>query len=469
MAQVGLLSSVVMACVIAGCGGKLGSDTASAGDSGVDAPSDTPPQVEGWHSYVATVTASSVDWMGGPEPADKKEVAVGATFRFDVRVGSGGIDVVISAPYRDSIAMHGCCGDVVTLTTAPSAFFDVGGASTYGSLHDTFDAMQLTLDASGRPVSASMTGRAEYIEGDYGSEGSVSATVAFADDAKGPEFRASSNRAFASVPLPWDERIYEASEPYEAGPTFAQVVGDGLAPIAVGSVIAEDGWGEKKARGVRFTAKSWDGAAHWLVKPTVAPRDLAGNAAIVTPGSFEGAIDVPRTTSAHVHAGESTFASWGTATITSSGCKSGSKCVALGPFTWSACAGGSAAGIALRLTGSGKTTASVRATAKVMGSTYGGGPGVPIAVQLEAAQPGGARKAADATLAWPTSPASDGTLDTGWGTLSVALPPGASETGVAISGGGTGAYHSSCGFLGGPPVPETYEVTVYVDEVSTGM
>jgi hypothetical protein len=367
--------------------------------------------------------------------------------------------VVVMQPFSAAHAFSSLSGK------SDASFFSASGPVSYEQETDQFDTLDIVLDASGRPVSGSVSGRASRFSGDYGYDGKVSAKLTFAMDVVAPEVRATANRSFASVPLPWDVRTVEISEPVEESDVAARLLGD-LRKRGTASEVIESAFSPAKKRGVSFRYTDWNAASGDVLLPDVM-HDLAGNALAKSKLSFEGALDVPLASDPSFRFGKP-VATWGAAKVVTSGCKSSGSCLEIGPFKWNYCARGSAGGAAIRLPGSGRVTAEVRGVAKPSPSGPGYPGGVPMgAVQLGAAVAGADMKVADAsTVHWPTVAGPDGSYDTGWSVLQVNSDSG-SEIGVAVSGGTMGIYSSSCGFVGGgPPAPIDVDVTIYVDSIA---
>ncbi|MGZ3450397.1 MAG: hypothetical protein ACXVEF_12425 [Polyangiales bacterium] len=462
MAHLGFLRSVVLVSVLVGCGGKVGeqpasstSDTGTSGDTNDDETSPT-----GFESWTATLTDVKVSWMYGGGSGGSPPSA-GHSFRVDV---DGHHGVVAMAPFARAIALVGFPGPMKASDGA--GFFGVAANDASGHVSDNYDTLEITFGSDGRPVSAIARGRTERLSGDVGYEGTLEAQVSFARDAVKPAFRASASLSFASVPLPWDERVIEASEPYEE--TFgASGLFGAIASKTNASDISEDGWGTKKTRGARFTFRAWDGVAGLAIAPATV-HDLAGNPSDRSELRFDGALDVPLHMGTSFQFGAEKFATWGVTKVVSEGCKSAKSCLQIGPFRWSYCASGSAGGAAIRLAGAGSANATVRGHA-VRAMTYPGYPGStpPNAFpQLAQANPSGDVKVADVSAMKWSSASSDGSFDTGWFSLSTSLGSDGVESGIAIGGGGVGPYSSGCSAWGGPPVPEEYDVTIFVDGVT---
>ncbi|MBI2389932.1 MAG: hypothetical protein HYV09_10100 [Deltaproteobacteria bacterium] len=440
------------------------------GDRDTELP-DTRP-ITGFRSYTVTVGAVKATWMGAPPTPGITHPSQGLQFRADLDAGigfDGGSRAVIAAKWSDAVLARGCCGSKITFRNdEKTALAQVRGSIGYGQVDDWINALEVTFDAVGRPVSGRIIGQTQLIQGDVAWSGDIEATVTFAPDTTRPEWRGSSAATFASVPLPWDVRTVETSEPYVSGVDVASLFGDaakGLQPMP----IEQKSWIGRAERGMRVRLVDWE-----LPTPLTAKaqrvRDEAGNFANVSaPIVLEGA-RVAKRAERYLRFDDYAGAAflWGAAKVGTTGCRPGKRCVAIGPFKASYCAPGSQGGVATRLPGGGPATVQLRGVARRI-STWGGStkPSVNV-VHLAGAAPGIDAKVVSSTLTWPATPGSDGTLDSGWTTLSVSTPISekVTESAFAVSGGGIGRAASGCGYYGGPPMPEEWEITLYVEEIA---
>ncbi len=490
MAHLGFARASLAFILITGCGGKYedpgvqhdsGTDSELVDTGGLDrdtgARDDGPPPVTGFRSYTATIVsvdAKSTSGGGAPEPTGPSP-SMGWIGRIDIAAGgTGETRAEIMAPFRDLVALKGCCGSSVTLTRgkesdAPLHFLSVSGpAAPYGARSDEYESLTVTFGSDGAPVAATARGRSRGTYPGTYYEAELTATIKLTPDTTKPTFRATASTAFASVSLPWDERVYEASEPYEGELSTKDLLGPAFTAKVKDTLLSQAGWSSApRGRGVRFRLLEWDAASTWFAYTFGAPRDLAGNVAAVEPKSFPSVVDVPKLAGDVLRFdGPVSPLLWGDAKIVTTGCKSAAKCLQIGPYKQSYCQYGSAGGVAARFAGSGSARALVRAVGKRV-SSYGGG-GLPpgSAIQFGAVTPGSDVQHSSALPWHPT--ATPDAYDTGWSTVTATSAAG-SETGVALSGGGLGKPSSGCGY-GGPPAPTPapidYEVTTYVEEIT---
>jgi hypothetical protein len=507
MAQLGFRSVgiALVLSVIAGCGGRLGvddgtgddggSDTGVAdtairpdthdpgdtyfGDTRVDGGSDTivvtdAPMTIGWRSYTATVTDVKQTWKYGGPPAGSTPPSKGWTGRVDLENGfdlDSGAKAVVLPAYGDGQMLATTAASPMSPTfavTGGGLVLSVSGTmSGYYYVTDRYQTMTVTLGPDGRPTGGVLKGTSEAFSGDVAFNADTEATVTFVEDTTKPKWKTSSAATFAWTALPWDQRTFEASEPYEVA----------ISPEAwFGSTV--DVWqhpiqtyahGVTKERGIRFELKDWNMTG--LTGYWNEVRDFAGNASdkeIAAP-SFPGAkVDKRATMTWRADDGGVPAYLWGSAATTTEGCRDGKSCVKIGPFTHSYCTSGSKGGLATRLPGNGTSEAAIRVVAKpAAGSPSTGAPFFTDVVKLRVAIPTGGTVDATSALKWPTTAGSDGSYDTGWTTVSASLGKLDAETGIAISGGGLGPDGGTgCGFIGGPPRPMDYDVTVYVEQVT---
>ncbi len=464
----------VLALSVAACGGRVDSSVDQpGGDTGVDSEvpdtrtEDVPP-IEGFRSYTATITGVKVTMMGAPSAPAAKPPSEGLSFRVDLDPGlttDGGARALIAPKFTDAMMVRACCGSKVTFRAGESDdvrnLVAAHGVSSSWVIDDWYDALTVVFDSAGRPIEGRVSGRTQLMQGDVVWSGTIDATVTFTPDTVAPSWRGSSMVSFATVPLPWDERIVETSEPYEGALSLASIFGD-RATLLAGAPITQETWPKTAWRGFRVRASDWE--ARWPLAAKPQPvGDLAGNVAAVGTSIMLDGVAVAKRATRYLrfddYAGAPTL--WGAAAASSSGCRPGRACVAIGPFTHSYCANGSQGGIATRLPGFGTITASVRAVAKRT-STWGGGGTPPTnLVHLQSANPGLAPVQTETTLTW--LPSTSEPRDTGWVSVTGKGAGTPAETGIALSVGGIGRATPSCLY---GPIPEQWEVTVYVDEIS---
>jgi hypothetical protein len=468
LAQLGLIS------VLIGCGGRLGEEPGARSDTdsgtvGYDAPigedapvatdgpaaEDVPVVAPGFKSYTATLSSVTTTWMGGSPGAGSP--SEGYAFRIDLEPGTG-VRAFIMAPFSDAVIAGG--------TTKLSAvggglLLTVSQRSSYRLTTERYDALEIEFDASGKPIRGRLTGRAIRSEGDVEYSGTVDAKVSFAPDTTKPTWRTTATTSFASVPLPWDEWTVEASEPYEETVSLSPLFGSVISGSLKGTPMTQNGEIPRE-RGVRFRQLDWNVKLPSMVTPQ-AVSDRSGNVAA------SASVPIAAETIAKRSAKYLRFDDdagmpmrWGAVSIGTVGCRSGKMCAAINAKL-SACTRGSRGGIATRLMGSGVTTAVVRAVAAKGTMGFGGGTPSSVAILGAAFPGGGASTTTGSELKWTT--AADGSLDTGWTTLTLKMPATEAETGVAISVGGVGAPSNGCEFTY-PPMATEYEVTVYVEELA---
>lgn len=474
-APVGLLLG---ALVLGACGGRVGED--APGDGGVipDAPfedvpisidvppaEDTPPPLSGLHSYDVKITGVKVTMnSGGPPPPSATSPSEGASFRVDLDPGlrtDGGARLVVADGWKDAVVSRSCCGTRVTFAAAEGgAFITRNGASASWRVFDTWDRFTVVFDTSGHPADGVLTGRTMLEQGDVAWDGRMEATVTFAPDTTRPAWRATSAASFATSPLPWDEHVVETSEPYVTMLDFAKI---GPVPPALWNAtsLTQPGYDVPSFRGWKVRSTYWEQPMPIPLKGWPV-ADAAGN--VAGDGALKlDSLLVPRRSAGYLRfdATDAAPLFWGEAKVATSGCRPGKTCAAIGPFTQSWCTTGSKGGIATRLpTGGGPVHATVRAVAKRT-STYPGSGTPPNPLAMQTAAPGEVPVLATETLKWTMG--TDGTADTGWTTIT-AKTSMAKETGIAISGGGTGKGGESC--YGAYPYPEEWSVTVYVEEIA---
>jgi len=467
LAQLGFLSFA-----LAACGGRV--DLDAPGNVGPDADVlyDTPipdegPPIEGFRSYDAKISGETVTMLGGgPPPPSASPASEGKSFRIDLDAGlrtDGGARALFAAPWADAVMVRACCGSKVTFTAgADKALVGFSAAGGYWRGGDSWESLTVVFDTTGRPIEGTITGRTFLEQGDVAWSGTISAKVTFGPDVSAPSFRTSSSPTFASVPLPWDEHLIEASEPYGKGTELTAFVGEAAKGMKA-TPLTQSTWLGDAPRGFRLRLTDWD--LKMPIRVGAPPvSDPAGNvtvsaAAMQLQGAYVAQRAVPYLRFDD-YAGAAMM--WGDAKPSTS-CGAGKSCIAIGPFKHSYCSGGSKGGVATRLpSGLGIVNASVRAVAKRI-ATYGGGVIPPGAIRLSAARPGEKAVVGEDTLKWPTTTGTE--VDTGWTTLSLKAPGGA-ETGVAVSAGGVGSTTSGCAYYGGPPMPEEWEITVYVEAIT---
>lgn len=441
VAHLGLIGAVLLTA----CGGRLGSE-----------PSPEITQVSGFHSYEATITGVSVSMMGGgPRPTTTSSPSEGRSFRMDLE-RSETVRAVFAGSFGDAVLAESGVTGTVKLSADHLVSF-TGATSSGGATWETWKSVTLNFDAAGRPVDGTMEGELSVSEGDVIWMGALTAKVTFAPDETAPTFRASSSAGFASVALPWDDRTIEASEPYANTLNLPAFLGKDAGKWRA-TPLTQKTWVGDTTRGYLLRLLDWD-APLPLSVATPAASDLEGNVA-ANAGSMklEGR-SVARRAVPYLrfddYAGAAT--SWGAAKPSTS-CRSGTSCIEIGPFRASYCNTGSKGGIATRLPGgTGIVNATVRMTGKRIAS-YGGGSVPPGMIKLAVARPGEVPVVAPDSDLHPTI--TDGGLDTGWVKIS-AVAPGGSETGIALGVGGTGVASGCYGY----PMPEEWELTVYVDAI----
>jgi hypothetical protein len=446
-----VVTVVSFAGALCACGGKL--------DQGTPAVTST-----ALRSFVGTVTEAKIveSWSPG---SSFGAVSIGQTARIDVRIDQAGqVELVAITPFGEPVRATGSRGSTTVVDVPQAGDYVSNGLSFRGtsagwSVSETYAHFEIAFDAAGAPRTLTATGQASAFSGDVGTQGTATATIALVADVVAPTWRASAAASFAHQALPWDARVVEASEPYEGQVDFATIYsGATRADFDVTPLTTTVAWGSPavtRERGVTVVAKRWDavGGLHAWGAPVA---DVAGNVAPRTPLSSPG-IGVDLLGGSVLSAGAPGGLQWGEVKGLSD-CGDGKPCLVVGPFRQSYCGGGSAGGVAARLRGAGHVSFRVRVTAK---SVYGGSPSGQAALHVLATNPG-AEPASD-TLAMPSAPSADGTYDTGWKTITVTTPDAsASETGVAIGGGGLGSAPlvADCG-----PAPSPAEVTVYIGEV----
>lgn len=463
----------VLGLSVAACGGRVDTfDPQPANETGGDSEAtdtrteDVPP-IEGFRSYTATISAVKVTMMGAPSTPAARPPSEGLSFRIDLDAGlttDGGAAAVIAPKWTDAVMVRACCGSKVTFRLDESDdrrnLLHARGASSW-IVDDWYDALTVVFDRSGRPIEGRITGHTQLMQGDVAWSGSLDATVTFTPDTVAPSWRGSSRASFASVPLPWDERIVETSEPYGETLSPASLFGD-QAKLLQGVPLTQSTSLKSASRGFRVRALDWDVRYPLAAKPQPV-KDLAGNVAVLDAPMMLDGVAVAKRAVRYLkfddYAGAPTL--WGAAAASASGCRAGRPCVAIGPFKHSYCTGGSKGGIATRLPGFGAITASLRAVAKRTSSWGGGGSPPTNIVHLQSARAPDAPTVSETTLTWPTSTSE--LRDTGWVTVTGKGAGTPAETGVALSVGGIGQA-TPC--IYGGPVPEEWEITVYVDEIS---
>jgi hypothetical protein len=447
-----LVTAVVCAGALGGCGGKL--------DQGTPAVPST-----ALRSFVGTVTDAKIveSWNPG---GSLGAISVGQTARIDVRIDAAGqVELVAITSFGEAVRATGTRGATTAVDIPQVGDFVSSGLSFHGTsggwqVDETYAHFEIAFDEAGVPRSLTATGQASAFAGDVGTSGTATATITLAADAVAPTWRASAAASFANRALPWDARTVEASEPYEGQADFATLFpGAARADFDVTPFATAAAWGAPattRERGVTLVAKRWDAVAALRARgaPVV---DVAGNVALAAELPFDG-IGVDSMAASSLPAGAAGGRPWGDVKGQSD-CGDGKPCLVVGPFQQSYCGGGSAGGVAARLRGAGHATFRVRITAK---SDFGGGPAGQNVLHVLATNPGS--KPATDTLAFPTTASADGTYDTGWKTITVTTPNAtASETGVAVGAGGVGSapVSANCG-----PAPSPAAVTVYIGEVA---
>ena len=459
--------------------------TTDADDAEVVADDARPDVViEGtYHSYTLTITdakATSISTGGPPTVMNAAPPSKGWVGRIDLFRETNGVGkpgsvrgFVISPTFLAPISGTGAADTgSVTLTALHTApLITATGTHKANFVTDIVDTIQIFLDVNGEPDTVSFTGRSDETAGDVAIEYQLVGTMTLTADTTAPTMRAIANAPFATVSLPWDARVAQASEPYEEHLTLDALVGSGHAAADFTlTPLAESLWhGTEKERGVSFVARDWDAVADLAFTPPLL-TDLAGNKSAGVGALPYGGVKV-------VPHGIGTWAAddgkpaaflWGTAAVTTTGCASGS-CVAIGPFDLSYACSASQGGLATRLTGSGSgRMVRVRAIASptVAGS---GGPPSKQFLYWTFTSPGQAPPTSMqvSSALWGTA-AADGSYDTGWQWFLAAGPTSGPEVGIALSAGGTGSV--SCGGSSGF-TPPPYRTTVFVQQidVATGI
>lgn len=469
MAHRGILAALAIGMMA--CGGKM------IGDE----PNIQQPPPIGWRSYTLTFTGVKHTWSYGPMGTDAV-ASEGKTIRFDYYTGGGprgGTPQGVLGPmFGEPVALYASADSVakVAVTGEGSGVSFSSAGSGMGTITERWSSFALELDADGKPVGGTASGKAEGYSGDMGWMGEASARITISADVEAPAWRTTSTRSLADQPLPWDERTFETSEPYErslagGGPRVADLLSVPEDAVASSDMLPSFQWSDSgKARGVRFRLRNWD-LVKALTGRLYGVRDLAGNltAPVIAPYEF-GGLFVPKIAARELSftdGAKGTPATWGAAKE-SDACPDGKRCMSIGPFKSTPYGGceGSGGGIAVRLDGTGLVRANIRVIAKQSsGGSFGGPPPTSFA-HLQVATPGNAPKTAESTtIAWPEK-TGDGPYDTGWVSLEIATSESASETGIALGGGGIGVGSSGCGSWGGaPPYMTPYDVTIYVERI----
>ncbi len=466
-----LLSVLSLAAsgVLAGCGGKTTDGTTVIIDPG--------KQVTGFHSYTLTIDDASIDWTGGGGGGSwGKAGSKGYRTRIDLDNGFGNATkkagAAIVPSFGEPIGMGGVFANPLVLLGDTSS--STGSGLSISSRSDGYNVSEIygnftfQLDARGVPTSGTATGTANSFAGDVGAMGKASMHFTIAPDADAPMVGASAVAGFGAVALPWDERTIYFSEPYEEQLTLA-TLGKGVNGSVTKTSLL---WGEPprdRDRGFTFRLQSWTDPLGLAIQAPIV-HDLAGNAsaasslAFVTNAKPVNELESSVLESFGASGGTSLATVWGPVAALDA-CPDGKPCFAIGPVKASYCGRGSQAGLAVALVGNGGVFFTVRVVAK---PTLGAGGSLPSGiVNFQTASPGAKPIADGGTLVkMPEKPAADGTYDTGWVTVTMTTPDGAaSETGVAVSLGGTGPSSGDfdCGFA-----PPPIDVTLYVQRIMVG-
>ncbi len=453
---------------LAACGGKVGTG---------DPPTPPTPTVKGWRSYTLTFTEVKRTSPSGPY-GTVSGPSEGKSMRFDFYSGppTGSVPQAVAGPvFGEPIALQSTDG-ATNLHAAGESRISFTAPAPMGSVVDQWTAFTLELDTEGRAIGGTASGKTDVFSGDMAWMTDTTGRFTLVPDVDAPSWRASTSLSIASRALPWDERTFETSEPFEqplSGPRPAihELLGVSSEAVSAIDILPAFQWSDTgKSRGIRFRLENWD-LADSLAGRVYGVRDLNGNltAPASAPLAFEG-VAVPRIGSRELDFTSGALgmtALWGDAKEAS--CPDGTSCLRIGPFTQTlyGCQG-SAGGLAVRFPGSGLVRASIRAIAKpnTGGPVPSYAPPPPSFAHLQAATPGVAPTMVESTtLRWSDKPGSDGNYDTGWGTLEI-MPTGAgAETGVALGGGGIAS--SGCGSFGGaPPYSPLFQITIYVDRIS---
>jgi hypothetical protein len=459
--------------LLAACGGAV-SDGANAADTG---PHDDggDGQVAGtWASYTMRITSSDRKWtFGAPSPTPGDPTS-GWSGRFDFDAGNGAgsmAHAVVLPMFTSGTTIDAPSGTTITFTAAKDdALFHISGYAGFQNVSDSYDTFSVQISSDGTPYAGTLSGRTMATSGDVAWDGTVTATVAFDRDTIGPSWRWSGATPFATVTLPWDPRTVEASEPYEESIGIDRMIAGSIDPSAVDATsITSAAHGETRDRGATFTLIDWNlsgslGATEALV------HDFANNVTTFTkPSTFIPGVDVAlRSTPSWGPAdGGAAATTWGSTSIVEADCAGCEPEMVLGPVHAGGCAPGSEGGLAIRLPASGPYL--VRLSVHAKPPPYPSPeppPGVSTFLHVQLVNPG--KNPIDVDLSsvkWPSTPATDGSYDSGFVDV-YATPSGAfPETGIAISAGGLGTTNPCFGGGGGPAVPATWSGLVTVEHI----
>jgi len=485
------LGSLVVVGAIAsgGCDGSVTesnrtSDSGSSTDAGVDivmdsmvvadAETETEADVDvplAWHSFSMTVHDVVVKWdTFDPGTKPPSEGVVG---RMDVLADATQVRGIVAGVYAEPVLVTGPAGSPSTLsTTLEKGALSATATDAVSSTWDMYRSFTVAFDAEGRPTSGDATGLTTTTQGDVIFTGTLHASLSFKVDRDPPLWNATTDITFADQPLPWDRRYLLCSEPYEGRVKTAAVIDPTGAAIAP-QLFQSDLWGTTKERGFSFLPLDWD-VAPSLVGTSSDFADLEGNHLDGFPIKMPfGGASVPRVAGSKLILPAGSAYKWGAADETEV-CPPGSgagACMVLGPFDTRVCPYGSRGGMAARIGTFGDAYINVRAVATPTLGTTGSPPDPSTFIYVHAQPPGSDVPSLGdlSSMKWPSSPAADGSFDTGWVTVRVpSYAPAGSltiETGISIGVGGVGPKTPMpCG----PPGPAPWSVTVDVGAIAIG-
>jgi hypothetical protein len=465
-----LLPMIVAVACLGACSGGGGEQAPEASDADVFLP-DVSRDANilpsgGWRSFTVTFAAETTTFKV-PSTSPLPVLMAGKRMRLDFDNGAFRSTHLAGAALIDEFADPVGFGGTATVPLIMYADRERGGAfvvhrvTTTGTIDMRFDSLLFDLDAHALPAGGVAKGAIYVLDAGRSYYGEVTAAFGATEDRDAPRWRASARSSFGPVPLPWDVRVAETSEPYEGHVTSTQLFS--TSTIEAQPLQTTLSWGtppKDRERGLTFLLHSWDDAGA-LTSSGAKVRDLAGNVSVERPLTVPG-VAVVKLDADAFEPGPDTLKSlviWGSPHLED--CPDlapAAPCVAIGPVSMSLCAPYSIAGLATRLRGHGPTSLVFRATAAVDGS-FGGVPS--NALSFASAIPGVPARIDFTSLRWPTKgPA--GTFDTGWTTLTLPALGTADETGVALSLGGLGAPLDpvSCG------TPYHVTVTVHLRSIA---